>query len=213
MTKIFSDFVANLKYNSIAPEIRENLKSYLLDYICISAFAAAKVESSDSFYRAILAFSGNAPGNATVLTKAHKLLPQYAALLNGAYCHTLDFDDTFAEGPTHIGCAIISAGLAQAEVSGVGGKTLLTGLAAGYEIACRLARALGTGAYERGFHNTGTASIFGAIATIMKIKGANSATIKPRLAWQGRRRRARLSFSTTGLGTSGSTQVLRPMMR
>lgn len=54
----------------------------------------------------------------------------------------------------------------------------MTSIAAGYEVICRISRALGAGAYERGFHNTGTAGIFGAVASIMKIRGADSAAIE-----------------------------------
>ena len=94
------------------------------------------------------------------MTKGNGFLPQYASCLNAAYAHTLDFDDTFAAGALHPGVSVISAALAEAELLGADGKTLLTGLAAGYEVVCRISRALGAGAYERGFHNTGTAGIF-----------------------------------------------------
>ena len=161
VTKNFAAFVSNLTFESIEPKVVENLKSLVLDYICITAYGASQINSSEPFFRSMLSFSGNASGNCTILTKGQKYLPQYAALLNGAYCHTLDFDDTFADGPLHPGASIVSAAITQAEVSGADGKVLLTGLAAGYEIICRLSRALGYGAYERGFHNTGTAGILG----------------------------------------------------
>jgi 2-methylcitrate dehydratase PrpD len=144
VTKIFADFVADLTYQSVEPKVLENLKRLLLDFVSISSFSASKIESSEPFCRAVLAFSGNAPGQSTLMTKGQRFLLQYAALLNAAYGHTLDFDDTFAAGALHPGVSVISAALAQAEVSGVDGKTLLTGLAAGYEIICRLSRALGT---------------------------------------------------------------------
>lgn len=178
VTKILSEFVANLTYDSVEPKIMEGLKELLLDYIGVGAFAASTIESSEPFHRAVLGFSGNATGNCTVMTKGQQFPPQYAALLNGAYVHTLDFDDTFAAGALHPGASVISAALAQAEISKASGKTLLTAIAAGYEVICRISRALGAGAYERGFHNTGTAGIFGAVASIMKIRGADSAAIE-----------------------------------
>ena len=198
VTKTFADFVANLTYDSIDPKIIENLKHLLLDYLSVGAFAAAKIESSEPFYRAMLAFSGGASGHCTVMTKGQKFLPQYAALLNAAYAHTLDFDDTYAGGALHPGAPVISAALAQAESSGVDGKTLLTGLAAGYEVICRLSRALGAGAYERGFHNTGTAGIFGAVAAIEKIKGAKSAAVEAAFGLAGSKAASSLQFLENG---------------
>lgn len=194
-TKIFADFVANLTYESIEPKVLENLKLLLLDYVGLGAFAASTIESSEPFCRAVLAFSGNSHGECTVMTKGKKFLPQYASLLNAAYVHTLDFDDTFAGGALHPGASVISAALTEAEVSEADGKTLLTGLAAGYEVICRISRALGRGAYERGFHNTGTAGIFGAVAAIMKIRGASSQTVEA-------------TFGLAGSKAAGSQQFL-----
>ena len=195
VTKAFAKFVSSLTYEEIGPEVVENLKRLLLDYIGVGAFAASHVESSEPFRRAIVAFSGNASGNCTVITKGHQFLPQYASLLNAAYVHTLDFDDTYAGGALHPGASVISAALTQAEISGVDGKALLTGLAAGYEVICRLSRALGRGSYERGFHNTGTAGIFGALAAIMKIRGAASTAVEA-------------AFGLAGSKAAGSQQFL-----
>ncbi|CRG83338.1 hypothetical protein PISL3812_00689 [Talaromyces islandicus] len=178
VTKILAEFIDDLTYESIDPKVLEGLKELLLDYIGIGAFAASTIESSEPFHRAVLAFSANATGSCTVMTKGQQFSPQYAALLNAAYAHTLDFDDTFAAGALHPGAPVMSAALTQAEISGANGKALLTAIAAGYEVICRISRALGAGAYERGFHNTGTAGIFGATAAIMKIKGAGSAAIE-----------------------------------
>lgn len=195
VTTIFSDFIASLSFESLPTHVVNNLKTLVLDYIGIGAFAAAKAESSEPFHRAIQAFSGGAQGNCTTITKGRQYLPQYAALLSAAYSHTLDFDDTFAPGALHPGAPVISAALAEAEASSADGKTLLTGLAAGYEVICRLSKGLGAGAYERGFHNTSTAGIFGAVAAIMKIRGVNSQAIQN-------------AFGLAGSKAAGSQQYL-----
>jgi len=77
-------------------------------------------------------------GQNTVYPEGMSFTPQYAALLNGAFAHTFDFDDTMAEAVLHPGAAIIPAALAEAESSGATGKRLLLALAVGYEVACRL---------------------------------------------------------------------------
>ena len=194
VTKAFAGFVADLTYESIDPKVLENLKWLLLDYLGVTAYGGSKIESSEPFLHSMLNLSGNAPGTCTVLTKGQRFLPQYAALLNGVYSHTLDFDDTFADGPLHPGSSIVSAALTQAEVSGADGKCILTGLAAGYEIICRLSSTLGYGAYERGFHNTGTAGIFGAVSTIIKIKGSDSRTIEAALGLAGSKAASSVQF-------------------
>jgi len=56
-----------------------------------------------------------------------------------------------------------------AERQGANGKDLLTAIAAGYEVCCRVGQALGLTAYNRGFHPTAIAGIFGATAAGSKI--------------------------------------------
>jgi 2-methylcitrate dehydratase PrpD len=54
--------------------------------------------------------------------------------------------------------------LAQAEHLDVSGNDFLEALAVGYEVCCRLGRALTPATYTRGFHATSVAGIFGAVA-------------------------------------------------
>lgn len=100
------------------------------------------------------------------------MLPQYAGLLNSAFGHSLDFDDTYADGTLHAGITTISAAMTQAELLGQEASSHLFSLAVcvGYEVTCRLGRELGLESYNRGFHNTGTAGIFGAVAAISVLK-------------------------------------------
>ncbi|KAI6877070.1 hypothetical protein KC318_g17932, partial [Hortaea werneckii] len=119
-------------------------------------------------------------------------LPQYAGLLNAALGHSLDFDDTYAPGTLHAGVTAIPAALLGAEIllsqtpPTTGGSATTTGttttrgepidpstflhaIALGYETTSLIGRELGFAAYKRGFHNTSTAGIFGAIATLSKL--------------------------------------------
>ncbi|KAI7616582.1 hypothetical protein KC343_g9719 [Hortaea werneckii] len=125
-------------------------------------------------------------------------LPQYAGLLNAALGHSLDFDDTYAAGTLHAGVTAIPAALLGAEVllshspprgggTAVGSSptptaaagttpepritpsTFLHAIALGYETTSLIGRELGYAAYKRGFHNTSTAGIFGAIGTLASL--------------------------------------------
>ncbi|RMY82796.1 hypothetical protein D0861_07730 [Hortaea werneckii] len=113
-------------------------------------------------------------------------LPQYAGLLNAALGHSLDFDDTYAPGTLHAGVTAIPAALLGAEVllcqttpreEAANGSpeppltpsAFLHAIALGYETTSRVGRELGYAAYKRGFHNTATAGIFGAIGTLSRL--------------------------------------------
>lgn len=65
----------------------------------------------------------------------------------------------------------------------------------GYEVTCRLGRELGMVAYERGFHNTSTAGIFGAVAAISVLKGLGTGDVE-------------CAFGLAGSKAGGSMQYL-----
>jgi 2-methylcitrate dehydratase PrpD len=172
ITKQLAEMVAETRPQDLNDQLIVKLKGLLLDYIGVGAAGSKVAESSFPFYKAVCTLVGKSNGTATVLGASELFPPPYAALLNAAYAHSLDFDDTHAGGALHPGASVISAALAQAETDpSIGSNTLLTALAVGYEVTCRLGIALGTGGYQRGFHNTSTASIFGAVAAIAELKG------------------------------------------
>ena len=179
VTKSCAEFVHSLDFRALDKTCIAKLKELVLDYIGVASGAAVFADSSLPFYNGVVALVGPESGKCTAFTKGSVFAPQYAALLNGAFGHTLDFDDTYAPGALHPGVSVISAALAQAEADpSVTPAHFLTALAAGYEIVCRVAVALGGGSYARGFHNTATAGIFGAIAAISKLKNLETLTIE-----------------------------------
>ncbi|KAJ5605362.1 hypothetical protein N7510_010516 [Penicillium lagena] len=177
-TKLLAVFVASTTQEIITSEIVNKLKVLFLDYLGVSASAAFRAESSQKFLSAMENFAGSVGGKGTVLTKGSTFLPQYAALLNGAWCHTYDFDDTHAKAVLHPGSSVISAALAEAETIHSSGSDFLLALAVGYEVACRLGNALGLGGYPRGFHNTGTAGLYGAIAAVCKLRKSSQQVVE-----------------------------------
>ena len=194
VTTEIAEFVATVTFDTLDASTRAKLKELLLDFIGVTVAAAAWSDSTKPILEAMLNL-GAANGASTVLGKGAKFQAQYAALLNGALGHSLEFDDTYAAGSLHAGVTTIAAGLAQAELSGSDGKQLLIALAVGYEVTCRLGKELGFRAYERGFHNTSTAGIFGAVATIAKLKKLPRNIIE-------------MAFGLAGSKAAGSMQYL-----
>ncbi|KAI1364096.1 2-methylcitrate dehydratase [Xylaria arbuscula] len=177
ITEELCKFIVEVQYEQLDEKLVDQVKDYLTDNIGISAGAAAICESTEPFLRAVVALGGKS-GQSTVFTKGRAFSVQYAGLLNAAFAHSFDFDDTHASSILHPGATAIPAALAQAEALDVDGKTLLLGIAVGYEITCRIGRAYNYGGYTRGFHNTSTAGIFGAVAAIAKIKGLSLNQVK-----------------------------------
>ncbi len=84
-----------------------------------------------------------------------------AALVSGIAAHGEDFDDTFEGTPMHVGAVLVPALLAVVERDGLSGEELLRGLAAGGELACRMAVVAPTAIHRAAFHPT---AVVGALA-------------------------------------------------
>ncbi|MGY8960684.1 MAG: MmgE/PrpD family protein, partial [Alphaproteobacteria bacterium] len=105
--------------------------------------------------------------------------PPAAALINGTMAHSLDFDDTHAEGSLHSSAPIVPAALAAAEMAGASGKDFIAAIVAGYEVQIRLSLALGpSDHYDRGFHPTATCGVFGATVAAGKLLGLDAAAME-----------------------------------
>ena len=199
VTKLLADFVASAKTKQLTTAIREKVKEVVIDYIGVVVGALDNADSSEPIYKAIIALQGEGNvGKCTVLGKGKPhMLPQYAGLLNSAFGHSMDFDNTHAEGTLHAGVTAISAAMTQAEILGekASSDEFMLAISVGYETTCRIGRELGFFSYDRGFHNTGIAGIFGAVAAIAVLKHLPAETIA-------------MAFGLAGSKAAGSMQYL-----
>jgi 2-methylcitrate dehydratase PrpD len=95
-----------------------------------------------------------------------------AAMLNASMAHALDFDDTLDHGGSiHPGASVLAASLAIADMlGGVSGQRLLSAIALGLDVSCRVALA---STVDRGWHRTAAMGVFGAAAASGKLLGLN----------------------------------------
>src|SRR5690606_13378071 len=106
---------------------------------------------------------------------SRRYAPATAALLNGAFGHSLDFDDTHSDSSLHPSAPVVPAAFAAAEMTGASGEDLLAAIVVGFEVCCRLGNALDpTSHYARGFHPTATAGNFGAAAAAGRLLGLDA---------------------------------------
>jgi 2-methylcitrate dehydratase PrpD len=89
---------------------------------------------------------------------------QWAALVNGAAAHALDYDDTNFVMMGHPSAPVCPALLALGEAEHVSGSGFLAAYVAGVETECRLGAVLGPEHYAAGWHSTATLGTFGAAA-------------------------------------------------
>jgi 2-methylcitrate dehydratase PrpD len=98
-----------------------------------------------------------------------------AALYNGMLSHAVEYDDTHDLGVLHAGVTVIPAVIAAAERRGrLSGADLLSAIAAGVEVACRLALATRTGPGVSGWLLTPLCGTFGAAAGAARALGLDA---------------------------------------
>jgi 2-methylcitrate dehydratase PrpD len=130
------------------------------------------------------------------------MAPPHAALANGAAAHAIEMDDTHLAGSIHLGASVFSATLAAAELVPASGATVLRAAVAGYEVAARLAMALGPAAhYRRGFHPTGTCGAFGAAAAASVVLGLEVDGVAAALGVAGSQAAGSMEFLADGAWT------------
>lgn len=171
VTRQLSEFVAGLKFDALPAEVAERTRLLVMDHVGIALRARHAAELNEAMSAAI-ARLGMAPGKASVIGDPAGYGPAAAALYNGNLAHSLDFDDTHARGSIHPSAPIVPAAFAAAEMTGAGGRDVIAGIVAGYEVQIRLSIALKPSAhYDRGFHPTATCGVFGAAAAAARVFG------------------------------------------
>jgi 2-methylcitrate dehydratase PrpD len=175
LTESFARYAAGLSHAALPAEVEARARFLLLDLVGNMVRGRAEAESSPPLIAAARAM-GLGQGQAAVFGEAARFAPAGAALLNGCFAHSLDFDDTHAAGSLHPGAPVIPAALAAAEMTGAPGREAIAALVAGYEVTNRLALALPAGEhYDRGYHPTATCGAFGAAAAAGRVLGLDAA--------------------------------------
>lgn len=176
VTRLLAEWVVSLKGHDIPEGVRrEGLRTFVNWLGC--AVGGARHETVDAALRAVQPFSGDR--TATVLGRPERLDALHTALLNGITSHVLDYDDTHLKTIIHPAGPVASALLALAETRPMSGADFLTALIVGVEVECRIGNAVYPHHYDRGWHITGTAGVFGAAAAVGKAIGLD----RQRMQW------------------------------
>lgn len=199
LTKLLAEFGARLKFIDLPAETVDMAQYLALDFIGVAARGSLE-ESS----RVMLEFARGlgVPGDGVVIASGYATAPQYAALVNGTYSHSLEMDDVNNEASLHPAVAVFPAALAAAQMTGCRPADFITGVVWGYEVMVRLGKALGPARhYGRGFHPTGTCGVFGAAAAASKILGLDREKTVSALGIAGSQAAASMEFLATGAWT------------
>lgn len=171
-TRELASWIAGLRYGQLPPRTREVVRILLLDTLGCGAYGYVT-----PWAKTLLQWvRAGAPtkGDATVWGEtAPSLRTADAALVNGTSVHAFELDD-YHQAKLHPGAVVIPAAVAMAEKLGSPGESLVTAIAAGYEVMIRSSLALNPSATRlRGWHLTGVCGPFGAAAACASLLGLN----------------------------------------
>ncbi|WP_313136385.1 MmgE/PrpD family protein [Paracoccus jeotgali] len=165
ITQTLAEFSVLTHRAQIPAQVTARAASLMTDFTGSIIRAAADSDSGPAILAMLDRLGLAAEGPCTVPGLQRRFAPGAAALLNGAFGHSLDFDDTHADSSLHPSAPVIPAALAVAEMTEASGADLLAAIVIGFEVCCRIGMALDpTSHYARGFHPTATAGTFGATA-------------------------------------------------
>jgi 2-methylcitrate dehydratase PrpD len=181
-----AEWGAALRFEDIPRPVVDSVEDRILDIlgICI----AARDVDAGAAVRCLRDEWGRGRPEATFVGEAERGSAALAALVNGTYAHSLDFDDTHLPSIVHPSAPMVPAILAQGEAAGAAGRQVLEAMVVAYELNTRLSLAqydpdLGNSAFfERGLHATSILGTVAAAAGCARLRGLDAERIAHAIA-------------------------------
>jgi len=164
-------WAASVRFEDLPEDIVASTKLRVMDVIGL-ALAGSETDFGRSVHAAALALS--TPGPCRILGFGDRVGVTTAAFANGAFSQALEFDDTHNESIVHMSSPAVAATLALSEYTPVSGRDLITAIAIGNEISCRVGSVSSGELHRRGFHPTGLFATFGVAYLASKILGLDA---------------------------------------
>lgn len=199
VTTSLATFAADLRASDIPDEVTARALALVTDFTGSILRAAHEADSTPSVLAMLERLGMNGDGPCTVFGLNRRYGAAAAALLNGTFGHSLDFDDTHADSSLHPSAPVVPAALAAAELTGASGADFLAAVVIGFEVCCRLGMALDpTSHYARGFHPTATAGTFGAAVAAGRLLGLDAKAMASALGIAASQASGSLQFLVNG---------------
>jgi 2-methylcitrate dehydratase PrpD len=181
LSRTLARFAAQTRFETLPAGAVATTKRCLLDGLGTMLAASTLGEGCDRFVE--LAREQGGHEQSTVFGHGCKVPALMAAFANGSMAHALDFEDAHDRSLTHPNAATIPAALAIAEAvtharhantntsAKVSGKALITALAIGSELVCRLGGAVRVALDDYGWYPPPIFGAFGATAAAGHLLG------------------------------------------
>lgn len=165
-----ADIAAKLRKvdaEDLPPAVIDICKKDVLDTVAV-AFAGSTAAGIPALVDLNRQWGGRQ--ESSLIACSAKVPAPMAAFVNSCMGHALDFDDTHDEAVLHAGVCTVPPALAIAErQGGISGRLLISAVAGGMELMCRLGVATKLPPPKTGWAYTSVYGAFGATATCAKL--------------------------------------------
>ena len=167
VTQGIAEYLAAASLEAFPPEAVQAAKGAIID--CLACMLAGSQEPLADVLCDYVQAEGGTP-SASVVGRGFKTSTPYAALVNGAMGHALDYDDITEVTKTHPTAVLLPASLALAEERRASGRELLLAYMVGFEVACSVGAGLSPEYFDAlGWHPTGPLGAIGAGAAAARL--------------------------------------------
>jgi 2-methylcitrate dehydratase PrpD len=159
LSRVFSQFVSNLRYEKLPIEVVDKLKASLLHSMVVSIIGAGTEQGKHAIE--LIKQEESQERGATILSDGSKATRAGAAFANSKLMHATNQSDSYRM-LLHPGPCVIPAVLASAELEMSTGKQLLTAMAAAYEVESRIGGDFIPSTQARGFRSS---AVYGTLGS------------------------------------------------
>jgi 2-methylcitrate dehydratase PrpD len=170
VTRTLAEFTAGVEYSRLPLPVRHKTAQVICDSVACMFGGTAVV--TGRLATKFVSRLGGVP-EATVVGARSKTTTVNAAYANASLANALDFDETFMNGSHPASLAVVAA-LALGEAGHVSGRDVLAAVAAGYDVAARIAIATespSTFGVDRAPVSSGSWQTYAAIAAAGRVLG------------------------------------------
>ena len=158
----------------LGEDMLERVGRAVVDTCAVGLAGRRELASELAMGYARSAAAGNAVSSAGCWGRTERLPLELAALYNGVAAHVLDYDDVTSPLRGHPSVAMLPALIALGETLGASGRELASAYVVGFDVICRLARAMGLRHYARGWHSTATIGGLGCAVGCARLLGLDA---------------------------------------
>lgn len=171
ISQTLADFIFQTNYGDLPDVAIHAAKRSLVDTLAVSIAAHAAPGVREVLE---LAIGEGGRAASSIWTSEQRVPPRAAAFANSFIASALDFDSLHSMAVVHADIVIVPAAVAVAEDRGASGKDLLTAIAVGDDVLCRLGRST---QLNSGWFYTSVYGPIASAAVTAKLLGAEASRI------------------------------------